>query len=68
MVSEKPFPVVFFNNFGDSSLEFQLNFWVTETWQIYSIKSDLRFVIDRLFRENNIKIPFPQRDVHLIQH
>ena len=31
------------------------------------IKSDLRLSIDKLFRENNIQIPFPQRDVHLIQ-
>jgi len=30
---------------------------------IEDIKSDLRFEIDRLFRENNITIPFPQRDV-----
>jgi len=30
-------------------------------------KSDLRFEIDRLFRENNITMPFPQRDVHIVQ-
>ena len=29
-------------------------------------KSDIRFEIDRLFRENNITIPFPQRDIHII--
>jgi len=31
------------------------------------IKSDLRFEIDKQFREHNVTIPFPQRDVHLIK-
>ena len=68
MVSKRPAPVVFFNNFGDSSLEFELNFWVLDTWNIETTKSNIRFDIDKSFRENNIQIPFPQRDVHLIQH
>lgn len=67
MVSKRPSPVVFFNNFGDSSLEFELNFWVLDTWNIEPTKSDIRFEIDKVFRENNISIPFPQRDIHLIQ-
>ncbi len=66
-VSKRPIPLVFFNDFGDSALIFELNFWVLETWSIEVIKSDLRFAIDKLFRENNIQIPFPQRDVHLVQ-
>jgi small-conductance mechanosensitive channel len=27
--------------------------------------SDLNFAIDKMFRENNIEIPFPQRDLHI---
>jgi small-conductance mechanosensitive channel len=27
--------------------------------------SDLNFAIDKMFRENNIEIPFPQRDLHV---
>jgi small-conductance mechanosensitive channel len=27
--------------------------------------SDLNFAIDKIFRENNIQIPFPQRDLHI---
>jgi len=30
---------------------------------IEDIKSDMRFSIDEKFRENNISIPFPQREV-----
>ena len=67
MVSKRPSPSVFFNDFGDSALMFELYFWVTNTWEIEITKSDLRFTIDKLFRENGIQIPFPQRDVHLIQ-
>ena len=67
MVSKRPSPVVFFNDFGDSALAFELHFWVLDTWNIESTKSDIRFEIDKIFKENNISIPFPQRDVHLIQ-
>ena len=67
MISKRPTPIVFFNDFGDSALMFEIHFWVLDTWSIEIIKSDLRFEIDRLFRENEIQIPFPQRDVHLIQ-
>lgn len=67
LISKRPVPSVFFNDFGDSALVFELHLWVLETWSIEIIKSDLRFTIDKLFRENQIQIPFPQRDVHLIQ-
>jgi small-conductance mechanosensitive channel len=64
-ISSNPVPVVRFINFGDSSLQFQLLFWSTNTFRIEDVKSDLRFMIDKAFREKNIRIPFPQRDVHL---
>jgi small-conductance mechanosensitive channel len=60
-------PVVFFENFGDSSLDFAVYFYVSDAFTIPRIKSDLRFEIDRKFRENNITIPFPQRDLHVYQ-
>ncbi|CAG5086937.1 mechanosensitive ion channel family protein [Parvicella tangerina] len=58
--------LVLFNHFGDNGLEFQLYFWARRSWDILTIKSDLRFEIDRVFRENNVKIPFPQRDLHIV--
>jgi len=67
LISKRPNPMVVFKDFGDSALVFSLQFWITDTWQAELVKSDLRFTIDQLFRENNIQIPFPQRDVHLIQ-
>lgn len=55
---------VVFNDFGDSALVFDLRYWSSNLWEMDRIMSDLRFRIDQLFRENDITIPFPQRDVH----
>lgn len=65
-VSKKKEPFVRFDDFGSSSLDFQLFFWSENTFRIENILSDLRFSIDHKFREENISIPFPQRDVHII--
>ena len=54
-----------FENFGDSSLDFKLFFWTNKIWGVEIIKSDLRFMIDKKFRESGVTIPFPQRDVHI---
>jgi small-conductance mechanosensitive channel len=64
VISDKK-PFARFNNFGDSSLDFQLFFWSEEVFRIDNITSDIRFAIDKKFRENNVTIPFPQRDLHL---
>ena len=64
-VMESPEPFVLFEAFGDSSLNFSLHFYVTDSFVDPKIKSELRFKIDEEFRKNNISIPFPQRDVHL---
>lgn len=65
-IVKQPVPHVLFKDFGNSSLDFELLFYTNETFRVERIKSDLRFTIDKMFRNNNITIPFPQRDVHLI--
>lgn len=62
-VEESPPPQVQFRNFGNSALEFHLQFYTLNFWSSERIKSDLRFSINSLFRENDIEIPFPQRDL-----
>jgi small-conductance mechanosensitive channel len=52
--------------FGEYSLKFKVYFWAKKTWEIINIKSDIRFAVDQSFRNNGIKIPFPQRDIHII--
>lgn len=62
-VLDFPASFVRFTNFGESSLDFELHFWSRNFVVIEDIKSDLRFEIDRVFRAENIQIPFPQRDI-----
>ncbi len=64
-IKKSPKPFVRFEDFGDSALIFSLYFFTDHTFYVENIKSDLRIAIDRVFREHNITIPFPQRDVHL---
>ena len=56
---------VLFLDFGDSALIFELRVWITRNWEMESILSDIRFEIDKSFAEKGIKIPFPQREIHL---
>lgn len=60
-------PDVFFMDFADSALMFRLIFTINDSFSQIRIKSDLRYVIDKKFRENNVQIPFPQRDVHVFK-
>jgi len=64
-VVQTPKPQVIFKSFGDSSLVFEVLGWVKSPWDRKLIESDVRFKIDAAFRENDITIPFPQRDVHV---
>jgi len=65
-ILKKPKPFVAFEDFGDSALVFSIYFFISDSFKEPGIQSDLRFTIDQKFREQNIAIPFPQRDVHLI--
>lgn len=64
-VAKNPEPNVFFSDFADSQLTFTLLFYSRSVFRIEFVKSDIRFLIDKAFRDNGITIPFPQRDVHL---
>lgn len=66
-VENEPRPFVLFDDFGNSSLDFSLKFWSCKQFRIEPIRSELRFEIDKRFRENNISIPFPQQDVYIKQ-
>jgi small-conductance mechanosensitive channel len=64
-VLRHPTPHVLFRNFGDSALEFELRCFVGTLADTLYVPSDLRFAIDKAFREQGIDIPFPQRDVRI---
>ena len=71
LVEGYPQPLVLFEDFGDNSLIFTLIIWINMArtgraqLSIRQVESDIRFRIDELFRENQLVIAFPQRDVHL---
>jgi small-conductance mechanosensitive channel len=53
------------SNFGNFGLELELIFWADQSWDINYYKSEIRYEIDRLFREYKITIPYPQTTVHI---
>ena len=55
---------VLFSDFGDSALIFVLRVW-TDVDNMLKVGTAISFEIDRVFRERNIEIAFPQRDIHI---
>lgn len=65
-VLKSPAPDVWFDEFGDSSLNFKLMVWTMKYVQRPELlKSQLYYEIFAKFKKHNIEIPFPQRDLHL---
>ena len=66
-ILNSPEPFVWFVEFGDNSLNFEVHFWVKvrSISDRTRIESDVRFRIDQLFRDAGITIAFPQRDIHI---
>ena len=67
-VRKDPQPAVFFQDFGESSLDFSVMGWLDDPWDRMGIQSRVRTAIDAKFREHGIVVPFPQRDVHVVDH
>ena len=66
-VLSKPAPAVFFQDFADSSLHFSVTGWLDDPWDRMGIQSRVRMAIDERFRAHNVTIPFPQRDLHIVE-
>lgn len=60
-----PEPSVYFLGFGDSSLDFSLRAYVRDLDDRLPVIDELHNKIRQAFKENNIEIPFPQRDLHI---
>lgn len=54
-------------DFGENGLNLELIFWADQSWDINNYKSEIRYEIDRLFRHYQITIPFPQRDMRIVE-
>lgn len=65
-ILKEPAPQIVVSELGDSSVNFNVRPWVntSDYWDVYF---DTTEKIKKKFDEQNISIPFPQRDVHMYQ-
>ncbi len=62
-----PEPVARLLRFGDNGIELELRIWIEDPENgTANVISDINLGFWRSFKENGITIPFPQRDVHVI--
>lgn len=63
-ILKTPEPFVYFAGLGDSSLDFELRFFLRDIGNSVKISSDIRVAVFKRLRDENIEIPFPQRVIH----
>jgi len=64
-VLKRPEPVCLLVNFGDSSLDLELRFWIDDPQNgTTNLKSRVLLNVWNKFQEHGIEIPFPQQDIH----
>ena len=67
VLSEKS-PVCHITGFGDSSVDYVLRFWITDpTEGLTNIRGNVYLALWDAFQENGISIPFPQREVRMLE-
>ncbi|MEP3248239.1 MAG: mechanosensitive ion channel domain-containing protein [Sneathiella sp.] len=61
-----PAPRCLMQGFGDNSIDLELRFWISDPEQgCGNIKSDVLIAVWKTFRDNDVDIPFPQRDIRV---
>jgi small-conductance mechanosensitive channel len=65
-VLKDPDPKCLFVEFGDSALKLQLRFWIADAHNgVQNVKSQVLLRIWEKFKQQNVEVPYPQRDVHV---
>ncbi|QIG54914.1 mechanosensitive ion channel [Altererythrobacter sp. BO-6] len=65
-VLKSPAPTAWLRNYGESSVDFIIQIWINDPEEgVGNIRSEVLKNLWRLFKENNVEIPFPQRDINL---
>jgi potassium efflux system protein len=64
-ILDDPKPYVLFMGFGESSLDFEVRAWTDEFDSYLSVRSSMCIAISEALNEAGLKIPFPQRDLHV---
>lgn len=65
LILKNPETLIWVTQFGDSSIDFVIKFWVPHFNYGNDVKSDLIIGIDEIFKLNGIVIPFPQQDIYI---
>ena len=65
-VLANPEPKVLLMAFGESSVQFEIRFWILDPEEgVSSVKSEVYKRVWKLFHDNGVSLPFPQRDLNL---
>ncbi len=64
-VLDDPAPIIMFESFGDSSLNFRIFAWIDDFDKGFGMRHRLNVAINRALAEAGFEIPFPQRDLHI---
>lgn len=67
-ILKDPKPSAFLIEFADSSINYELTFYLDDPTIGKTVKSDLSRQLWQQFAENGIEIPFPQQDIHIRSH
>ena len=66
-VLKKPEPAARLIGFGDNGIDLELRLWINDPEEgITNVVSDINLSIWKSFKDNNVSIPFPQRDVRIV--
>lgn len=66
-VEHSPAPIVFLSSFEDSSIKFVIRLWMVAA-HFREVSTNLRIKVVEALAQNNIEMPFPQLDVHIIEN
>ena len=64
----KPAPKVVVRNFGESSVDLQARVWIKDARKRMDTIDHITDTVKTLFDENGIEIPFPKRDITIVDH
>ncbi len=65
-ICKSPTPVCHLTEFGDSSLNFKLRFWIKDAEKgVTNMRGAVMLALWDVFKENNISIPYPHREVFI---
>jgi small-conductance mechanosensitive channel len=65
-VLQSPAPTIWMSEYGDNSVNFVIHCWIRDPEAgVGNVRSAVLKNLWKLFKDNDIEIPFPQRDLHI---